>query len=349
MEQKGYYRGISSLKGLFILIIAFHNTLSNAPLFTAIPGADFLIQFGGSMGNCMFFLLSGFLISQNYKGRIQSRSLCVKDFLLGRLTKLYPLFLLSNAASLLVELFRYGLSAINVEKVIFTVLLQGGGGLGTHAPYNRPTWFLSALIVCYAMYFAICYFAKTNTHFLSYILAGIVVGYTTLTSDWDLPFLSSSNGIAYTNFFLGCLFAEVYPLISGKQHRIAQPVCLVVLPLVLYLMLAYGVEIIAGDLRICYSFLMCPMILYLALVKGPCRSILQFPGFVALGKISSGIFFWHLPLYFAFCDVYAALTQGGQVLEKQYLVYLALLIGLSAASVRLGKAKPSAEKLPSAK
>lgn len=344
MEQKGYYRALGALKGLFILIIAFHNTLSNAPLFTGIPGADFLIQFGGAMGNCMFFLLSGFLISANYRDRICSHSIPLRDFLLRRLKKLYPMYLLSNAAALAVEIFRYGASAINMEKVIFTILLQGGGGIGTHAPYNRPTWFLSALFVCYILYFGICYFAKSRTHFIFCIIAGVVVGYTALTSELELSFLSPSNGIAYTNFFLGCLFAEVYPLITKKQHRWLQPLFLVVLPLILWLMLSCGVEIIAGDLRICYSFVMCPMILYLALVKGPCRSILQFPGFVALGKISSGIFFWHLVLYFAFCDVYAAVTGGGSVQEPQYLVYLALLLLLSAVCSGLDakKARPAA-------
>ena len=344
MEQKGYYRALGSLKGLFILIIAFHNTLSESPLFSGIPGADFLIRYCGFMGNVMFFILSGFLISQNYKDRIQTHAIPVKDFLLRRLKKLYPMYLISNMASLLIEILRYGVSAINMEKVIFTILLQGGGGLGTHAPYNRPTWFLSALIVCYILYFGICYFAKHRTYYISCITVGIILGYTLLTSELDLPFLSSSNGTAYLNFFLGCLLAEVYPMITKKQHRILQPLFLAVLPAVLYLMMSYGVEIIAGDLRICYSFVMCPMILYLALVKGPCRSILQFKGFVALGKISSYIFFWHLPSYFAFCDVYAALTKGGSVREPQYLVYLALLILLSAGSAMLeGRVKNTAK------
>lgn len=342
MDQKGYYRALTSLKGLFILIIAFHNTLAEAPLFSRIPGADFLIQFGGSMGNCIFFLLSGFLISGNYTHRIQSHGIPVRDFLLRRLKKLYPLYLISNAASLIIEILRYGASAINVEKVIFTILLQGGGGIGTHSPYNRPTWFLSALIVCYLVYYAMCYFAASRTHFISYVTAGIIVGYTAMTADRDLPFLSASNGIAYMNFFLGCLFAEGYPLISEKQHRWLQPLFVVLLPGILYLMLSYGVEIIAGDLRICYSFVMCPMILYLALVKGPCRSILQFRGFAALGAISSGIFFWHLPLYFAFCDVYAALTQGEALREPQYLLYLALLILVSGVSVKLASGKSGA-------
>lgn len=342
MEQKGYYRALGSLKGLFILIIAFHNTLNGTVLFSRVPGADFLIQYCGTMGNVMFFMLSGFLISGNYKDRIQAHAIPFKDFLLRRLKKLYPMYLISNAAALTVEIFRYGASAINVEKVIFTILLQGGGGIGTHAPYNRPTWFLSALIVCYILYFAICSFAKSHTHFLSCITLGIVVGYTLLTSEWDLPFLSPSNGTAYLNFFLGCLFAEGYPLLSERQHRWLQPLCLVTLPGILYLMLSYGVEIIAGDLRICYSFVMCPMILYLALVKGPCRSILQFKGFVALGKVSSYIFFWHLPFYFIFCDLYGLVVPGGSVQEPQYLVYLALMLLLSWGSAKLEAGKPLA-------
>lgn len=337
MEQKRYYQALGSLKGLFILIIAFHNTLSGTTLFSQIPGADFLIKYGGAMGNAMFFMLSGFLISANYKDRIQSHSVALKDFLLRRLKKLYPMYLISNVLALLVEIFRYGASAINVEKVIFTVLLQGGGGIGTHAPYNRPTWFLSALIVCYILYFAVCYFAKSHTHYIVYITAGIIVGYTLLTANLDLPFMSSSNGTAYLNFSLGCLFAESYPLLTRKQHRWLQPLSLVTLPAVLYLMLSYGVEIIAGDLRICYSFVMCPMILYLALVKGPCRSILQFPGFLWLGKYSSYIFFWHLPFFFLFSDLYALAVPGGSVEEPQYLIYVALLLLLSWAS---GKRMP---------
>lgn len=340
MEQKRYYPSLGSLKGLFILIIAFHNTLNGTNLFSQIPGADFLIKYCGAMGNAMFFMLSGFLISSSYKDRIQSHSVALKDFLLGRLRKLYPMYLISNAVSLLVEISRYGVSAINVEKVIFTVLLQGGGGIGTHAPYNRPTWFLSALLVCYILYFAVCYFAKSHTHLISCIIAGIVVGYTLLTSNLDLPFLSPSNGTAYLNFFLGFLFAEGYPLLTQKQHRWLQPLSLVTLPAVLYLMLSYGVEIIAGDLRICYSFVMCPMILYLALVKGPCRSILQFQGFVALGKLSSSVFFWHLPFFFLFSDLYGLVVPGGSVEEPQYLIYVVLLLLLSWVCTKWKTSKP---------
>jgi len=156
-----------------------------------------------------------------------------------------------------------------------------------------------------------------------------------MDANLDILFLTSSNGTAFMNFFLGCVLAEVYPLISEKLHRWLQPLFLVLVPLLAYLLLSFGVEIIAGDVRVCFSLVLCPMVLYLALVNGPCSRILQLKWLVALGKISSSIFFWHLVLYFAFCDTYALLTQGGSVQEQQYILYFVLMVALSAGFAKL--------------
>lgn len=328
MEQKGHFPTLTSLKGLFILIIVLHNTLSISPVFSNVPGTAFLILFGGTLGNSMFYILSGFLLSGGYKDKIQKHMLPFPEYLLRRLKKLYPMYILSNAAVLLLEILRYGVSAINIEKIVFTILLVRG-------PYNSPTGFLCALFACYVLYFAISYFAKSSTAYLTCLTLGVIVGYTLISADPELLFLSSKNGLAYMNFFLGCIFAEIYPLISQKQHRWLQPLFLVLLPLLTFLMLAHGVEIIAGDVKVSFSFVLCPMVLYLALVKGPCSGILHFKGFVALGKISSSVFFWHLALYFAFCDLYALFTQGGTIQEPQYLLYLLLMLTLSAGFSKL--------------
>lgn len=339
MEQKGYFRTLTSLKGLFILIIAVHNTLAITPLFSDIPGTAFLILFGGKLGNSMFFILSGFLLSMGYKDRIQTHAIPFRTYLLRRLKKMYPMYILSNAAALVIEIVRYGVSAINVENLVFTLLL-------VRAPYNRPTWFLCALFVCYILFFGISYFAKSSTHYLIYITVGIITGYTLIDADLDLLFLSSSNGIAFMNFFLGCVLAEVYPLLSGKLRRWLQPLFLVLLPLLTFLLLAYGVEIIAGNVDVCFAFALCPMVLYLALADGPCSRILGFKGFVALGEISSSVFFWHFVLYFAFCDVYALVTQGGTIQEPQYILYFVSMLVLSAGFKKLEDRKRTALKNP---
>lgn len=332
MEQKGHFQTLTSLKGLFILIIVLHNTLNIVPVFTHVPGTAFLKLFGGVLGNSMFFILSGFLLSVGYRDRIRTRTVTFPGFLRRRLQKLYPMYLLSNGAMLILEVVLYGVSAINIRKILFTLLLVGG-------PYNNPTWFLCALFVCYILFFAIAYSAKSSTHYVCYITAAVIAGYLLLGADLDLLFLNEGNGSAYMNFFLGCILAEVYPLLREKQHRWLQPLFLVLLPLLMYLMLAYGVEIVAGDVKVAFSFAICPMILYLALVKGPCSGILRFKGFVALGNISSSIFFWHLVLYLSFCELYALVTGGQTLREPQYLLYFVLMLALSAGFSGLKKKK----------
>ena len=337
MEKKGNLTALTALKGLFILIIVIHNTLSVTRLFTQVPGTAFIVRFGGTLGNSMFFLLSGYLISAGYKTRILEHTVPFPAYLLRRLRKLYPMYILSNAAALLVELVRYGVSALNIEKAILTILLLGGG-------YNSPTWFLCILFRCYIVYFVVAYFEKSSTHYLSWLSLCVLGGYILAMGNWNLPFFTGGCGNGFMNFFLGCILAEVYPVISEKLHRWLQPLFLVLLPLLSYLMLAYGVEIIGGNLKVAFGFVLCPMALYLALAKGPCSWILQRKWLVALGKISSSIFFWHMVLYFVFCDVYTLITRGKQVQEPQYLLYFVLMIALSAGFTQLEKNRMAAKQ-----
>lgn len=337
MDKKGNLTALTALKGLFILIIVLHNTLDIIPVFSGIPGRAFLVLFGGMLGNSMFFILSGFLLSAGYRDKIRSHCIPFRDYILRRLKKLYPLYLLSNAVMLSVELIRYGVSVINLQKVVFTLLLLGG-------PYNNPTWFLCALFVCYILFFVVTYFAKSPTHYLAFVSIGVLVGYILINQDLNMLFLGQENGIAYMNFFLGCILAEIYPLLSEKLHRWLQPLFLVLLPLLSYLMLAYGVEIIAGNVPVAFGFVLCPMMLYLALVKGPCSWILQRKFLVSLGSISSSIFFWHLVLYFIFCDGYALAARGEQIREPQYLLYFVLMIAFSAGFSKLDKSRSDSKQ-----
>lgn len=338
MNKNGNLTALTALKGLFILIIVIHNTLSVTQLFSHVPGTAFIVRYGGTLGNSMFFLLSGYLLSVGYKARILEHTISFPNYLLRRLKKLYPMYILSNAAALLVELMRYGVSALNIENVILTILLLDGG-------YNNPTWFLCVLFRCYIIFFVVAYFAKSSTHYLSWLSFCVLGGYILVMGNWDIPFFTSSFGIGLMNFFLGCILVEVYPLISEKLHRLLQPVFLVLLPLLFYLMLAYGVKIIAGDVKIAFGFALCPMVLYLALAKGPCSWILQRKWLVSLGNISSSIFFWHLVLYFMFCDGYALVTRGEQVQEPQYILYLVLMIAISAGFSRVEKGWSTAKQV----
>lgn len=321
MNGKKDLAALTALKGIFCLVIAFHNTMLIQFLFDHIPGASFLRLFGGHLGNSMFLTISGFLFAYNYRERIQNHQIAFPEFLKRRLSRLYPLYLISNCVSLVVSIVMYGPSAINLTKIAFMLLLVNGSA------YNTPTWFLAVIFVCYILFYCVCYHTKNRTQYFSAITMLAVLGATLQT---DLPFLSVTHCFAYLNFFVGCILAEVFPMVLRARHRWLPHLCVALLGLIAYLLLGYGVEIIAGDVQKAFSLVVTPMVLFIALSDSIYSRILKIRPLVFLGKISTSVYFWHLPGFFIFHD----LIFGGSVTEVQYLVYASLLLGFSFLSYR---------------
>ena len=321
MNRKNDLVALTALKGIFCLVIAFHNTMLIQFLFDYVPGASFLRLFGGHLGNSIFLTISGFLFAYNYRERIQNHEIPFPQFLKRRLARLYPLYLITNLVSLAVSIVMYGPSAINLTKIAFMVLLVDGSA------YNTPTWFLAVIFVCYILFYCVCYHTKNRTQYFSAIALLAVLGATLKT---ELPFLTSTYCFAYLNFFVGCILAEVLPMVLRTRRRWRPHLCVVLLGLMAYLLMGYGVEIIAGDVQKAFSLMITPLILFIALSDSIYSRILQIRPLVFLGKISTSVYFWHLPGFFIFRD----LAFGGPITEVQYLIYLALLLGLSVLSYR---------------
>ena len=223
--KKDTFFALTGLKGLFIWFIIYFHTAPKTPFFSAIPGNEFLTLYGGTLGNSMFFVLSGFLLSWGYRKRIRERTVSFPDYLGRRLAKLYPPYFISTIVMILLNVLEYGLSAINLKMVVFDLLLQSGGGLVASSPYNGPGWFLSALFVCYLVYYLIAYHTRHSTAYRCAIGLGIAWGYILICGNWTLPFCFSQNGKAFMNFFVGCALTEIYPYFArlkrggcGWQH-----------------------------------------------------------------------------------------------------------------------------------
>lgn len=326
MEQTRRFHSLTGLKGIFTLLIVFFHTLPTTPLISAIPLTSFIGIYGGTLGNYMFFMLSGFLICHTYKDRIAGKTVAFPHYLVRRLKKLYPLYIVTNIAALLVTMVQYGMSAVNLRLMAFTALLQAGGGLDGVHPYNGPTWFVSALFVCYIAYYFLAYHAKNPTQYACGIVFGIVWGYTLLCEKWHLPFCHEQNGAAFLNFFLGCALAELFPRITAKTHRWLQPVSILALGVSAVLLLRYGVEIICGDSRVAFAFVICPLVIYLALEQKAFVWLLESRPFRLLGSLSVSLYFWHFVIYDGFRFVYRLAVPGGEIREGQYLVYLGVTV-----------------------
>lgn len=321
---------MTALKGLFILVIVFHNTLNVNTLFQTVPGTSFVRLFGGDLGNTMFFILSGFLMSYSYRERICGGMISFQAFLRRRLKKLYPMYLITNAVSLILAVIRYGPSAVNLKKIAFTILLQMGS-LDQGVPYNSPTWFVSALFACYILYFFIALYAKKPTQYDFAIVIGIVWGYMLTDANLSIPFCYPGNGLAFMCFFIGCGLAELYPLLNQKIHRWLRPTSFLVVAASFFLLFRYGVDIISGGFCVACGFLLCPLILYLALADGLCTKILKLKPLLWLGNISVSLYFWHFVVY----NLMVLLVPGRQMCATAYTLYIPILVVWSAVSYRL--------------
>lgn len=332
MKDRKGLQALSALKGVFIWMIVLHNTFLLDALLDHIPGMSFVRIFGGSLGNSMFFMLSGFLMSMGYQERIQRGEIPFGSFLQRRLCKLYPVYALSNLTALAVMVWQYGISAINLRKIAFTFLLLQGGGLDAGNPYNSPTWFLSALFVCYILYYAGTRRAKEKEDYWGFLALGIAVGYCFANRNLEIPLCFQGNGTAYLNFFLGCALAEIYPAVKAHRRWLL-PVSVAVAAGSMYLMLACGVEIISGGSAAAFAFVICPVLLYMSYEDGVFCEILNRKPLQFLGRISMGVFYWHLVLYLAMRHAFGKMTL------PLYGVYLIAVLCTGVLTDRLSRKK----------
>lgn len=93
----------------------------------------------------------------------------------------------------------------------------------------------------------------------------------------------------------------------------------------------YGIEIICGDVGMAFAFLICPLIVYLAVTGRLLARILRWKPLQRLGRVSGSVFYWHLVTYYAFLSV----CNGRAVREWEYLVYLLLMLLWSALAQEL--------------
>ena len=316
------------------LVVAFYHTLPSTPLMDAIPLSAMIRYFGGSLGNSVFFMISGFLMVNAYRDRIRSGSIPFGTFVYKKIGKFYGMYLLTNILSMILRILRYGLSSVNLHDAAMILLLQDGGLLRGSYPYNGPTWFVSMLLVCNMVFFAVCYLSKNRTAYCCGLAGVIVWGYIALTHDYKFPVVHTLMGVGLVNFFLGCALAEVYSYISRETHKWLSPLTLLGLAFAGFLMLKNGVDNALGSQLPGIAFGLSPMIVYSSLTNPLVSRLLSSKPMKALGKISISVFFWHMPLYEAILQLKGRCTGNEMLTDLQYLGYLVLTLSVSYLSFR---------------
>ena len=124
----------------------------------------------GTVAVQFFFILSGFIFFMFYRIRILERAIDFKSFIILRLTRLYPLHLLTLIIVLVIQFFynqsysEYFFYKTNdLENLIaHFFLIQEWGILGETGSFNGPSWSISVEFFLYIIFFIISIFFIKN-------------------------------------------------------------------------------------------------------------------------------------------------------------------------------------------
>lgn len=153
---------IDGLKGVSACIIAFcwhYQHFSPQEGFPFYRLFELFYLYGYLMVE-VFFMLSGFGMALGYEKKIQNDSLSFTEYMLKRLKRLFPLMLITLIITTIFQYIYFQKTAVTFQYPDFDVYhfllnlfgLQSGI-LELEYSFNAPSWCISILLCCYAVFF----------------------------------------------------------------------------------------------------------------------------------------------------------------------------------------------------
>jgi peptidoglycan/LPS O-acetylase OafA/YrhL len=182
-----------------LLIVIYHYSSEGPrPLESMSP-----IFLRGYLATDFFLILSGYVLGRSYGPKIIRGGVSLGDFLLKRISRVWPghLVILAGFVAVVLLSALAGAAPRHPERFVWSALwmqvfLVQSWGFGGGGGWNLPTWSLSALLVCYAIFPALWRGLGRLRHGALPLALGLVGvlgadGLTTLITHrglYDLPF-----------------------------------------------------------------------------------------------------------------------------------------------------------------
>lgn len=320
---------LDGLRAIFCIgIVLYHvSGLFDTPFSTLLWP---VYRYGGYFGNYIFFMISGFLISFQYKNKIYLKKIGFTAYIFKRIIKLYPLYFLSNMAMISLMLFNKDFSSLSPKKVYTTFFMLSNGWFLQDTPYNLATWFVCVLIICYILYYLVVMLSRRcSKAYMPLCIFLIIWGAILEIESWNIPLNYRTNGEGYMNFFTGAILAEILMISTIKQQRLLflNYACIIIISIMTFL---NGFEILHIDTRWVIT-LICVNLICIAAYGKVLGKLLSLPLIQKTGKISVSIYMWHIPFshYFYSIEQRLKLPINPQI---NLIIYLFLLILISQLS-----------------
>ena len=292
---------LQSLRFVFVMLMVLSHIIGKA------------FDYGGECAVSFFFILSGFVLSVAYAGKIGQGQFLSRQFLKRQLMKFYPLHLLTFIVMVVLDA-RLGVYYEWYRLLPNVLLLQSW--IPDDSFYfvaNGSSWFLCDMLFFYVIFKPMFLFLRDiSRHHL--LLLGVVILVCYLLLAFSIP-LSRVNSILYASpitrmldFVIGILLYRVYVSSWGRdllrwlerQRAFTLTAIEVAAILLLAALFFLGQTItIRLSCTFMYWFVMPAFILVFAQIdrlKGLFTCILHHPVMLWLGGISFEIYLLHMPV-----------------------------------------------------
>jgi peptidoglycan/LPS O-acetylase OafA/YrhL len=343
---------LDALRGVAALAVVFwhwqnffyHGTTPGSIERSAQPlySVFFVFYEKGWMAVDIFFSLSGFIFFWLYSERVTRRAIAAWEFLVLRVSRLYPLHLLTLVivAVLQWQLFSrtgdfFVYSFNDAYHFVLNLLFVSAWRTSFGDSFNAPVWSVSVEMFLYGVFFLLCRLSRpTWPRLLVLILMGALLKF----------FIPIGRGLF--SFFIGGATYYIYAAVLSRGHlqrdaKAAVPIAVVgwlLAAVAIRLGAAFGVggtsPIVADRIAnlLATGFLMPFTILTLAMLET------ARPGFghslSFLGDISYSSYMLHFPLQLAAVSVLGVIGVGTAIFYSTWtlLAFFAVLIAVSLLS-----------------
>jgi peptidoglycan/LPS O-acetylase OafA/YrhL len=285
----------------------------------------------GSRAVELFFTLSGFIFFWLYGQRIANRQVGFRKYMALRLSRLYPLHLLTLAVVIAGQLYIHSLRGWYFVYDDYSVGAFLANLTLTHRwfssdyTFNGPIWSVSIELLLYIIFFAFCFLRLRNGWQAALFIA---IGFGLRNTRFD------SVGQGIMSFFAGGVAYYLFAWLMQHANRQKRLLFSLLLPVTIIgaIGLVYGASMTMPAYF--FELLLFPLgITTIALLEATLGAGLG-RHFVFIGNISYSSYLWHFPLQLVFVIGAQFLAWNQSVFNSPVMlvVFYAVLILLSLAS-----------------
>lgn len=304
MEVNKRFYSLDIFKIIATIFIVFHHYQQISRVYFQNQVNFFGGKFNFGYMVELFFILSGFFMF-SYIKKIKD-GLSFKEFYFRRAKRLLPPVVVS-AITYVILLFIYEkiyLQAWSFGRqpslwgIVITSLGIQDGWVFDNPYINNPTWYISVLFLCYAIFYITTILSQKTTISNKYFYLGMIfIGCGVQTYNINLPLFNTSSCRGFYAFFTGVLLS-IY--MNGRKITRKEVMIIIASSIIIIWNIIFNFDFISNGLVYLLTFILYPSLIIL-MCTPIMKQIFASSFWGGLAEISFGAYIWHLPIYIALC------------------------------------------------